>query len=205
MTALARPARFVNHSVPQERVRSAGGAPPLTPDDVFRQHAPRVYNVARRMLSNDTDAEDVTQDVLVQVIRRLDTFRGEAEFTTWLHRVTVNAALLHRRKASRRHECQTSTPLDCFSANGGRAHQEAPSPERQALAREEQELIEQAIAGLPPLYRDVYVLADVEALANAEVGALLGLGLAAVKSRLHRARLMMRAALAPYFEEMCTC
>ena len=74
----------------------------LTPERVFRDYAPRVYNLARRMLGNDADAEDVTQDVLLQVVRKLDTFRGEAAFPTWLHRVTVNAALANRRKRARR-------------------------------------------------------------------------------------------------------
>ena len=75
-------------------------------------------------------------------------------------------------------------------------------PEQQALDRETHELIEQAIAQLPELYRDVYVLADVEGLANADIGDILGLSLPAVKSRLHRGRLLMRHALAPHFEEV---
>ena len=65
----------------------------LTPELVFREYAPRIYNLARRMLGNDADAEDVTQDVFLQVIRKLDTFRGDSQLSTWLHRVTVNAAL----------------------------------------------------------------------------------------------------------------
>src|SRR5881396_1349219 len=71
--------------------KSAG--PPLTAERIFLDYAPRVYALARRMLNNDADAEDVTQDVLLQVVRKLDTFRGESNLTTWLHRVTVNAAL----------------------------------------------------------------------------------------------------------------
>src|SRR2546430_11501175 len=78
------------------------GAAPLTADRVFRDYAPRVYNLARRMLGNDADAEDVTQDVLLQVVRKLDTFRGESQIATWLHRVTVNAALAHRQKRANR-------------------------------------------------------------------------------------------------------
>jgi RNA polymerase sigma factor (sigma-70 family) len=66
--------------------------PPLTPERIFNEYAPRVYNLARRMLGNDADAEDVTQDVLLQVVRKLGTFRGESDIATWLHRVTVNAA-----------------------------------------------------------------------------------------------------------------
>src|SRR5947207_342879 len=84
----------------------------LTPDQVFRDYAPRVYNLARRMLGNDADAEDVTQDVLLQVVRKLDTFRGESAFPTWLHRVTVNAALAHRRKRSTRQAHQSGESLD---------------------------------------------------------------------------------------------
>src|SRR6266699_4974798 len=78
--------------------------PPLTAERIFRDYAPRVYALARRMLNNDADAEDVTQDVLLQVVRKLDTFRGESQIATWLHRVTVNAALAHRRKRARRNE-----------------------------------------------------------------------------------------------------
>ncbi len=180
---------------------------PITPspETIFRDYAPRVYNLARRMLGNDADAEDVTQDVLLRVLSKLDTFRGESAFPTWLHRVTVNAALAHRRKRAGRENHHEHNPLDRFEENG---HIAAPvrrwavAPDQAAVDRETQQLIEDAIRGLPEMYRDVYVLADVEGLANAEIGEMLGLSVPAVKSRLHRARLMMRDALAPHFEEV---
>src|SRR5213592_4171296 len=100
---------------------SANGV--LTPERVFMDYAPRVYNLARRMLGNDADAEDVTQDVLLQVVRKLDTFRGEADFPTWLHRVTVNAALAHRRKRARREDREVHDPLEQFLEDG---HHGAP-------------------------------------------------------------------------------
>jgi RNA polymerase sigma-70 factor (ECF subfamily) len=177
----------------------------LTPETVFREYAPRVYSVARRMMGNDADAEDVTQDVLLQVIRKLDTFRGEAQFPTWLHRVTVNTALAHREKRARLQEREVHDPLDQFSGNG---HHSKPvsrwniEPSQQAISRETHDLLERAIDQMPVMYRDVYVLADVEGLSNAEVGEILGLSLPAVKSRLHRGRLLLRNALAPHFEEM---
>src|SRR5437870_8786647 len=93
----------------------------LTPEQVFRDYAPRVYNLARRMLGNDADAEDVTQDVLLQVVRKLDTFRGDAQFATWLHRVTVNAALGHRRKRAQRDQREIHDPLDHFLDTGHHA------------------------------------------------------------------------------------
>src|SRR4029077_19949592 len=99
-----------------------GSTAALTPDQVFRDYAPRVYNLARRMLGNDADAEDVTQDVMLQVLRKLDTFRGDSAFPTWLHRVTVNAALAHRRKRAGRGERRVPDPLDDF----GNGHHLAP-------------------------------------------------------------------------------
>jgi len=181
---------------------SANGV--LTPERVFHEYAPRVYNLARRMLGNDADAEDVTQDVLLQVIRKLDTFRGEAAFPTWLHRVTVNAALANRRKRARRDEGRVNDPLESFTDDGHHADHVRPwprLPETLVLDREQKQTIEQAIASLPEMYRDVFVLADVEQLPNAEIGELLDLSVPAVKSRLHRARLMMRDALSRYYEE----
>jgi len=180
-----------------------GSPAALTPDQVFRDYAPRVYNLARRMLGNDADAEDVTQDVLLQVVRKLDTFRGESAFPTWLHRVTVNAALANRRKRATREQHTVRDPLEHFLENGHPHH--APwsvRPEQAALDRETHQLIEDAIAQMPEIYRDVYVLADVEGLPNSDIGEMLGLSVPAVKSRLHRARLLMRDALAPHFEEV---
>lgn len=179
--------------------------PPLTAEQVFREFGGRVYHLARRMLGSDADAEDVTQDVLLQVVRKLDTFRGEASLGTWLHRITVNAALAHRRKKAYRDEHLVRDPLENFLENGAHGapiHQWSDQPDEQVLEEETQELIEQAITRLPESYRDIFVLADVEQLPNPEIASILGLSVSAVKSRLHRARLLMRDALAPHFEEI---
>jgi RNA polymerase sigma-70 factor (ECF subfamily) len=182
-------------------------AAPHSAEEVFHEYAPRVYNLARRMLSSHADAEDVTQDVLLHVVRKLPSFRGESAFPTWLHRITVNAAINHRRKHAVRNEHRDRTQtLDMVLEN------EPPTPVRRwsvgpeeaALDRETQELIERAIAELPEDYRDVFVLSDVEGLPNAAIGEMLGLSLPAVKSRLHRARQKLRDALAPHFEEVST-
>jgi RNA polymerase sigma-70 factor (ECF subfamily) len=176
----------------------------LTPEQLLREHAPRVYSLALRLLGNEADAEDVTQDVLLQVLRKLDTFRGEAAFPTWLYRVTVNTALSYRRQRARRDKHRAGTPVEKLNDEQiptGQFRRWSVSPDQQALDHETHQLIEAAINRLEEKYRDVYVLADVEGLASAEISELLGLGLPAVKSRLHRARLMMRKALAPHFEE----
>src|SRR5256886_11712065 len=95
----------------------------LTPEQVFHDYAPRVYSLARRMLGSDLDAEDVTQDVLLQVVRKLPSFRGESAFPTWLHRVTVNAALGHRRKKASADQHRTLESLDSILE---RTHRIAP-------------------------------------------------------------------------------
>src|SRR5205085_11441491 len=112
---------------------------PLSAEQVYHDYAPRVYNMARRMVASDCDAEDVTQDVLLQVVRKLPTFRGESAFPTWLHRVTVNAALSHRRKRAVREERRVDLPFDASLeeravAEAGRVW--LPSPDALALARE---------------------------------------------------------------------
>jgi RNA polymerase sigma-70 factor (ECF subfamily) len=174
----------------------------LTPELVFREYAPRIFNIARRMLGNDADAEDVTQEVLLQVIRKLDTFRGDSQIGTWLHRVTVNSALAHRQKRANRQKHEVGDAIDelTHSAPGAPMNHWGVPPDEPILAAEQQELIEKAIENLPEPFRDVYVLADVEGLPNSEIAEALGLSVPAVKSRLHRARLRMRDRLAPHFE-----
>src|ERR1700751_2189937 len=123
----------VKSTIPAEAV------PPL--EHIFRDSAPRIYALARRMLGNDADAEDVTQDVLLQLVRKLDTFRGESAFPTWLHRITVNAALAYRRKRASREQHHVHAPLDSFLEEGRHA---APvrnwrvQPDQLAVDRETQ-------------------------------------------------------------------
>ena len=181
----------------------------LTAERIYHDYAPRVYNMARRMVRTDADAEDVTQDVLLQVVRKLPTFRGESALPTWLHRVTLNTAISHRRKRAVREQ-----HLERMKDEGRRMNQKcllhpssfilhpSETPEAQLLSRETRTLIERAIAGLPSIYRTVFVLADVEGLPNAVIAGRLGLSLPALKSRLHRARQLMRDALAPHFRDL---
>ncbi len=176
---------------------------PVTAEMVFREHAPRIYHIARRMLNNDADAEDVTQDVLLQVIRKLDTFRGDSQLTTWLHRVTVNAALAFREKRANRQKHETADAADDLleiAPSSGVVKRWNVKPDEPVLEAEQTAAIEKAIGELPGPFRDVYVLADVEGLPNDEIADMLKLSVPAVKSRLHRARLRMRDSLAPHFE-----
>ena len=189
--------------VSKEEEKNSGSRPP-TVEKIVHEFAPRIYNLARRMLGNAADAEDVLQEVLLQVVRKLPTFRGEAAFSTWLYRVAVNAALNYRRNRAVREEHRVAEPLEDFDESGNHRVPVRPwvsAPVHEVLDHEAHQVIEEAIAKLPENYRDAYVLADVEQLPNAEIAHVLGLSVAAVKSRLHRARLLMRKSLAPYFEE----
>jgi RNA polymerase sigma-70 factor (ECF subfamily) len=162
-------------------------------------YAPRVYNLARRMLDSDADAEDVTQEVLLTAIRKLPLFRGDAALETWLHRITLNAVFGFRRKQAVRQERAAYEALT--GLNEGSQARMAQAPDTELVDRETKQLIERAIATLPDKYRQVYVLADVDEKTNAEIAQELGLSLPAVKSQLHRARRMMRSALAAHFDE----
>ena len=177
----------------------------LSAEQIYHDYASRVFHMARRMVRSDDDAEDVTQDVLLKVVRHLPTFRGESALPTWLHRVTRNTAISHRRKRSVRDERRARDPFDTVLADAPASKpgwDGASDPEAPLLRRETRGLIERAIAGLPPIYHSVFVLSDVEGLPNAVIAKQLGLSLAAIKSRLHRARQLLRDALAPHFQEI---
>jgi len=174
--------------------------PRLSAEQVYHDYAPRVYSMARRMVASDFDAEDVTQDVLLQVIRKLPSFRGDSSFPTWLHRVTVNAALSHRRRQAVRDEGRHS--LDTRGEDEAVATAtHSPPPDDLLADNETKQLIQRAIESLPEGYREVFVLAEVEGLPNADVAERMGLSLPAVKSRLLRARAMLRDALSPHLSQ----
>jgi RNA polymerase sigma-70 factor (ECF subfamily) len=200
--------RFVNTPSqgidPSDNLLSLGKAPTLTAEAVFHQHRRRISSVARRMLSNDADVDDVTQNVLLQVVRKLDTFRGDSDLSTWLHRVTVNAALAHRHKQALQLAREASTSLRDMEDRGRPVSSLSPwgaEPDKQLIDHELKERIEEAVRGLPEKYRDPVVLSHFEEMPNAEIGERLGLSVPAVKSRLHRARLLLRDALRPHCEE----
>ena len=159
----------------------------------------RVFRLACR-LTNQTDAPDVLQDTFLQVYRHLPTFRGESQFSTWLYRIATNVGLMHRRARARRPAESLDVFLPRFDADGRHVHTPAALRiasrvdellDRQALAEKAQA----AIARLPDLYREAFVLRDLEELTTADVAQVLGVEPATVRQRVHRARLMVRGYL----------
>jgi RNA polymerase sigma-70 factor (ECF subfamily) len=159
----------------------------------------RVFRLACR-LTSETDAPDVVQDTFLQVYRHMSTFRGDAQFSTWLYRIATNAGLMHRRAQARRPAESLDEFLPRFDADG----RLEDTPDALRIASRVDELLDRhvlakkaqaAIEGLPDLYREAFVLRDLEELSTADVAQVLGVEPATVRQRVHRARLMVREYL----------
>jgi RNA polymerase sigma-70 factor, ECF subfamily len=162
----------------------------------------RAYRLAIRITGNRPDAEEAVQDAFWSAIRKIDGFRGAAAFGTWLYRITAHAAYSKvRARQSRRHERPLDGAMPSFDAHGQHAEpivDWSAKVEDAALQKELRSLLTSAIDDLPGDYRMAFLLRDVEGLSNAEIAEVLDLGLAAVKSRIHRSRLLLRKRLAAY-------
>jgi len=147
------------------------------------------------VLGDPRDAEEVTQDVLVAVIRQIRLFKGAAAFASWIYRIAANAAYGKLRMGRR---ARSEVLLEeSEGRHAERVSDRSREPFEAAVAGEVRAAIERGLAELPSDYRAVILLRDVEGLPNGEVAGILGLSTAAVKSRVHRARLILRKALAP--------
>lgn len=165
---------------------------------LIRPHERSAFVMALSFLHNEADAEDAVQEAFLKVFRHLASFRGEAKFGTWVISITLNEA----RSRIRRKNAMPMNSLDANSEEPGhvspallRDWREIPS---QALERQEVRLmLQEAIAALPESYREVFLLRDVEELSTSEAAEALEISVAALKVRLHRARLMLQKRLAP--------
>lgn len=155
---------------------------------LYEIHRRRVYSLCLRMMGNPADAEDMTQEVFMQVYRKIGSFRGEAAFTTWLHRLTVNQILMYFRKRNVRLE-MTTEEGDMKEVMKRAIERPHPLPIVDRIA------LEQAIAQLPPGYRTVFILHDVEGYEHEEIARILDCSVGTSKSQLHKARMKLRSIL----------
>lgn len=146
-------------------------------------------------MGNHIDAEDVVQDAFLSAFRARDRFKGASQVTTWLYRITVNAALMRLRKKSRKVEVSTE-PEEMTRAFDAPDH--LGNPDQSLLSQELGEKLQASIALLPPDQRAAVVLRDIQGLTNEEAAAILEVPVTAFKTRLHRGRVAIRDALAPY-------
>lgn len=182
--------------VEQLRRQDAGAAEALV-----GTYGHRVYRLAIRITGNASDAEEVVQDALWTVVRKIDTFRGESAFGSWLYRIVANAAYQKARGQRRRTEISLDDVLPAFRADGRHAVPIAdwsPAVDDSSRQTELRMALTTALAALPADYRTAVVLHDVEGLSNLEVAEMLNLSVANVKTRVHRARLFLRKRLAAY-------
>ena len=157
-------------------------------EEVYKRHHRRVYSVCLRMLQNTSEAEDLTQDVFIQLYRKIGSFRGDSAFTTWLHRMTVNQVLMHFRKRTVKFEKTTEegeTPVQIVSGTS--------NPEKMRIV--DKIALDNAIDQLPKGYKNVFVLHDVEGFEHEEVARILGCSVGTSKSQLHKARLKLQKLL----------
>jgi RNA polymerase sigma-70 factor, ECF subfamily len=170
--------------------------------DLIRPHERSVYIMALSLLQNEADAEDAAQEAFLKAFRNLASFRGEAKFGTWLISITLNEA--RSRLRSRKNikiESLDETPDGQGNVSPAllRDWREIPS---EALERKEIRLVlQQAINDLPVIYREVFLLRDVEELSVSESAESLGISIASVKVRLHRARIMLQKKLVPKLKQ----
>lgn len=171
-------------------------------EEIIHRYETKVHNLAMRLTRNSEDAEEVLQDVFVTVYRKIEGFQGKAKFSSWLYRITVNAAFMKLRKRKQDQSVSLDDMLPNFQSKAA-----APKNgyggacDHMAFSKEIRGALEGAIGKLPDDYRAVFILRDIDGLSNKEVGQILGLSIPAVKSRLHRSRLMLRKRLRRFYED----
>jgi RNA polymerase sigma-70 factor (ECF subfamily) len=171
-------------------------------EDLVRRYDRNVFRIAQHITQNREDAEDVVQDAFLKAYENLGQFQGQSKFYTWLVRIAVNEALMKLRR--RRPERMVSLDEEVKTEDDSLPREVAdwsPNPEQQYTQGELRDILTRTIQGLPPGFRTVFVLRDVEGLSTEETAEALDLSIPAVKSRLLRARLQLRERLSRYFQK----
>jgi RNA polymerase sigma-70 factor (ECF subfamily) len=166
--------------------------------EIVSRYTQKVHNLAFRISRNEEDTEEIVQDVFITVYNKIDKFEGKAAFSSWLYRITANTAFMKLRKRKQHLSISFEEAVESGSENYLLEASEPPFP---GSRREIQEALEHALNHLPAEYRAIFVLRDVDGLSNHDVSGILGITVPAVKSRLHRSRLMLRRRLQRFFSD----
>jgi RNA polymerase sigma-70 factor (ECF subfamily) len=172
-------------------------------EEVVRLYQHKVYNLVYRMLGNREEAEDVAQEVFVTVFKSIDSFRGEAKFSTWLYRIAANHCknrmkYLGRRSYKATGELDEAAEREMHQNGNVRAHVDGPDEVLEGMQLER--MVQEGIATLEEEHRELIVLRDVEDMSYEEIGSITGLADGTVKSRLHRARMALKDYMAKVFK-----
>jgi RNA polymerase sigma-70 factor (ECF subfamily) len=174
-------------------------------EELVGRYDDKLYRLAMRFVRNESDAQEILQDVFLTAWRKLPGFEGRSQFSSWMHRVTVNAALMFLRSRNRHPEVMLDDvePAALNREAGHSVHGSlsdwANRPDDQLQSEELRRTIQEAVDALPEGLRTVFLVRDVEGMSTEETAELLSLSLPAVKTRLHRARLALREAIGQYF------
>jgi len=166
--------------------------------ELVNKYTQKVHNLAFRISRNEEDTEEIVQDVFVTVYNKIDKFEGKAAFSSWLYRITANTAFMKLRK---RKQYQVVSLEDAVEGGTENMIPAADETSFIGLQHEIREFLERALEHLPAEYRAIFVLRDVDGLSNQDVAEILGITIPAVKSRLHRSRLMLRKKLQRFYAD----
>ena len=174
-------------------------------EDLLGRYEDKVFRLANRIVRNETDAKEILQETFVSIWRKLDTFKGDSQFGSWVYRIATNAALM-RLRAHRRHpEVSTEELPIGYLDNYGQplptgADNWSKRPDDELQSSELRAHIQAAVDALPDIYRTVFVIRDIEGLSTEETAEALGISIPTVKTRLHRARIALRDSIGGYFD-----
>jgi RNA polymerase sigma-70 factor (ECF subfamily) len=176
-----------------EAIRRAQSGDAAAFEFLYQMHSRRVYALCLRMVSNPADAEDLAQEAFLQLFRKISTFRGESAFSTWLHRMTVNVVLMRLRKKTLPTDSLEET-LDPDSENSG-PKRDVGTVDLRLSGAVDRVNLERSIEKLPPGYKTVFVLHDVQGFEHNEIASIMGRSVGNSKSQLHKARTRLRELL----------
>ena len=173
-------------------------------DELVRRYRDKVYRLSYKILRHEEDAAEALQDAFLSAYRGLKNFKVESTFSTWLYRIATNASLMKYRRRREGHVSLEQSQSPDGSGEPLQIPDWSEQPLGDLLNSETREVMQEGIAKLPEELRTVFVLRDIEELSNADVAEVLGISVAAVKSRLHRARIVLRDRLNRYFADRMT-
>jgi RNA polymerase sigma-70 factor, ECF subfamily len=189
-TSAPQPPRVLTEA---EAIRLAQAGDAVAFEFLYELHGRRVYALCLRMLGNPADAEDLMQEAFLQLFRKIGTFRGESAFSTWLHRMTVNVVLMRLRKKSLPAASLEETTEPDEDTGGPR--KDIGAPDLRLSGAVDRVNLERSIEKLPPGYRTVFVLHDVQGYEHNEIAGIMGCSVGNSKSQLHKARTRLRDLL----------
>lgn len=173
-------------------------------DKIAELYQKKIYALSFNLTRNQMDAQDVTQEVLLTLFKKVHTFQGKSAFSSWVYRITLNATYMKLRSKKKEPNVSLEDLLPSYNGSGfqqDKIQDWSESTESLLFTNETKGVIQKAVDQLPEKEKVVFILRDVEGLSTEKVSEILDLTIPAVKSRLHRARLFLRKKLSPYFEE----